>query len=330
MHDVEHTSPTPDLASRPLGVLVGYDGSDQAIKALVYAARAARRADCPLTVATAFTVPASAQPNLGSLAAATSETQQREAIAKALLQEALGHLEDFDGQVLTRLEVGDAAGAMVRLSSQARLAVVGARGRGGFVGRLLGSVSSALPAHAHCPTVVVPRDYDIGEGEARFAPVESEAPVVVGVDRSERSEIALQIAALAAAARQTTLHMLVVMPPPENWGGWYASLIPGTDVIEQERKELEKEVAADAAAVSAQHDGLPVTSEVLVSDAASELIARSGRAQLTVVGTRGHGRMASALLGSVSRTLLMHAEGPVLVVPDLDPVRNAVNPSHPR
>ena len=55
-----------------------------------------------------------------------------------------------------RVREGNAAKLLVDLSEEADVVVIGSRGRGGFVGLLLGSVSQNVAAHAKC-TVVVAR-----------------------------------------------------------------------------------------------------------------------------------------------------------------------------
>lgn len=325
-------SPIPYVPdARELGVLVGFDGSDQAVLALHYAARAAQRLEARLTVVTAYTVPPMLYANIASIPT-EPEAAARKAAAQQLLDEASEHLRGYPGEVAMGLEEGDAAGVMVRHSADAQLAVVGARGRGGFLGRLLGSVSSALPAHAHCPTVVVPSRYEIGTGEgaARFAPVQDDSPVVAGVDHSAQSDVAVLLAVQAARGRKAPLHLVMAMPPPENWGGGYGIAIPESGIIEKHRQELAADLTRYADTLRARYPDLELTSEVELADPATQLVEHSARAQLVVLGTRGHGRVASAVLGSVSRSVLQRAEGPVMVVPDLDPARIRTDRRRPR
>ncbi|WP_241237242.1 universal stress protein [Brachybacterium saurashtrense] len=303
-------------AARPLGVLVGFDGSDQSRRALLYAARAARRLGSALTVVTAYTVPTLAYADAALVPTVPAEVA-RLAAAQSVLEEARELLRGYPGEVDLRTAHGDAAGVLVGLSERAQLAVVGARGRGGFFGLLLGSVSSALPAHAHCPTVVVPRQYEIGtdQGAARFAPVDEDTPVVAGIDRSASSASTARHAAVAARTRGAPLHLLMVMPLAEDWGGASMSWLPDPDLLERHRRELADQLAQDAEALRAEHPDLTITSETVLAEPVTTLIERTAGAQLTVLGTRGHGRVASTLLGSVSQAVLQRAQGPVMVVP---------------
>jgi len=203
------------------------------------------------------------------------------------------------------------------MSTRSRLVVVGARGRGGFLGRLLGSVSSALPAHSHCPTLIVPRQYEIGTetGPARFAPRDEHTPVVVGVDGSEHSRLAVRHGVVAARTRSAPLHLLMVISTFQDWGGASMYWMPDPELLERHQSELGAQLEADAESLRAEHPGLRITSEAVLAEPVSALVDHTATAQLTVLGTRGHGRMASVLLGSTSQAVLQHAAGPVLVVP---------------
>src|SRR5699024_3841341 len=243
----------------------------------------------------------------------------RLAAAQEQLEEAREHLRGYPGQVDLRTAQGDAAGVLVEMSARARLVVVGARGRGGFFGRLLGSVSSALPGHAHCPTLIVPRQYEVGteNGAARFTPRDEHTPVVVGVDGSQHSRLAVRHAAVAARTRNAPLHLLMVISACEDWGGSSMSWMPDPEPMGRHRRELAAQLEADAEALRAEHPGLRITSEAILAEPVSALLECTATSQLTVLGTRGHGRVASVLLGSISQAVLQHAEGPVLVVPPL-------------
>lgn len=299
--------------SGDLGILIGFDGSEHARDALLYAARAAQRAGAQLTVVNAYTIP----PMVYGVPAEFSVEDSLEVHARAILDEAREQLDGYPGKVTYLIERGDAAGVMVGLSSEARLAVVGARGRGGFVGRILGSVSSALPAHSHCPTVVVPAGYAEGAplGPERFAPSQDGSPVVVGVDGSDRSRVAALVGAKVATARSAPLVLSMTVPPPESFNPWYPGAGINSEATMSRLQELEGEIEQEAAHLRELFPSLRTTVRVELGDPVEALAEGSATAQLTVVGTRGHGRVVSTLLGSVSRGVLLRATGAVMVAP---------------
>jgi nucleotide-binding universal stress UspA family protein len=83
--------------------------------------------------------------------------QEIAAAEEQVLSEALaGWGERFpDVAVSRRVHQSRPAKALVDVSDRAQLLVVGARGRGGFTGLLLGSVSQAVLHHSRCPVAIV-------------------------------------------------------------------------------------------------------------------------------------------------------------------------------
>lgn len=341
MNTDTHVAPRPiafDPATRPAGVLIGFDGSTQSVLALHYAAVAARHSNRALTVITAFSAPAPIHTTLSATPDRIDSEHALEA-AKIVLNDARRYLKDHPGPVVYRAERGDPAGVLATLSAQAQLVVVGARGRGGFLGRIMGSVSSALPAHAHCPTIVVPRHYQIAASEAPGRSVAEAAgrsasasdpdprPVLVGVDGSQHSRIAALHAAQFAQDQHAPLHLLLVLPSLEGWLDWYPDLdAPDQGFIDRRRVQLEDFLEAEATWVRKHYPGLSVTCSVRPGDPAAQLSRSTREALLTVVGTRGRAGFSGALLGSVSRSVLLQATGPVMVVPELHDARLSDQP----
>ena len=290
---------------REFGVLVGFDGSELAALAVHFGAAEAVRRNTALTVVTAYPLPTMIYPNMASIPSEPEDEKARKQAEKTLA-EAVELVRDHPGEKSFLTAPGDAAGVITTLSADAEIIIVGARGRGGFVGRALGSVSTAVPAHAHCPTIVIPH---------HATSAESHGPVAVGVDGSDPARVAMVTAAAEAAVRGAPLEVIAVLPAGEEWLYWYPNLELSSEATARRQRQLTESLEKETATLAEQFPDLAVTTSVPVGDPTETLVGISSRAQLTVMGTRGRGRIRSALLGSVSRGVLNHAEGPVMVVP---------------
>src|SRR5690625_1721852 len=179
-------------------ILVGVDGSAASLNALDWALAHAGQSGWNLHLVCAYALPTFAAGTIDGGYATLDDTAIREG-AQAVLDEAMARCEGTSVQVTSSLEAGDAAVVLVDLSSQVRLAVVGTRGRSGFAERILGTVSSALPSHAHCPTVVVPLHEGDDDDEDNAPPLPI-TRIVVGVDGSDSAKVALNRAIEQAEA----------------------------------------------------------------------------------------------------------------------------------
>src|SRR3954469_5928226 len=130
-------------------VVVGTDGSPEASKAVAWAADYARRTNGTLEVVTTWTWPMTYGVPAGI------PNYDPEVDAQVLVEKAVAELDLPSDRVYTAVINGTAAQALCGRAEEADLLVVGSRGHGGFVGLVLGSVSSYCVHHAHCPVVVV-------------------------------------------------------------------------------------------------------------------------------------------------------------------------------
>lgn len=131
-------------------IVVGVDGSASSIDALRFASRAAVAFGVPLDAIAAWNLPAGFEVPL--MAGWSPEED-----AHTLLDDAAEAVFGADRPLWFRATTrrGSAAQVLIEESVGAEMLALGSRGHGGFVGLLLGSVSAACAAHAHCPVLIV-------------------------------------------------------------------------------------------------------------------------------------------------------------------------------
>lgn len=132
-------------------IIVGVDGSEASIEALRQAHRMAAGLNTNIEAWSCWEFP------IGHEAYEAMGTDGFARKAEEALLETITNA--FDGQppanVVPRLVHGSPRHILIKASEHASLLVVGRRGHGGFGGLVMGSVSSACVAHAHCPVLVV-------------------------------------------------------------------------------------------------------------------------------------------------------------------------------
>lgn len=135
------------------------------------------------------------------------------------------------------------------------------------------------------------------------------AVVVVGVDGSTESRLALEYAARRAA----TLRVVSVFESAGVFGARYGIPIPVSDEQIAKRVDAEMTALVDEA-VKGLSERPHVQLSVQAGSAGRVLVEESKTADLLVVGHRGLGAITGALLGSVSMYCVLHAHCSVLVV----------------
>lgn len=298
-------------------ILIGTDGSPAAERAVRWAVMVARDLEAELRIVCCYGLPSFVSAALDGGFAAADDTAIR-AGAQAVLADAAAIAQAAGVPHSTEAVAGDPAGVLIDMSDEVSAIVVGTRGGGGFSDRLLGTVSAAVPAHAKCPTVVVPYRMagkfggvpvpDGGEAE-QMRPLES---VTVGVDGSLASEMALAMAMRIAQQCHARLTVIAVVPVGINPAlvAWLPAPMDEASGLPEVQAGVEKLIA------KYQHEyrELEISVSVIPGSAPSALIAASGHTDLMILGSRGRGGFVGLVLGSTSQAVLHHSRCPVAIL----------------
>ncbi|MFY2788811.1 universal stress protein [Rhodococcus sp. MALMAid1271] len=283
-------------------IVVGVDGSASARDAVRWATREAIRRGAPLELATSTLFePGNYSDAIGLRIGAFTDP---DVDAKRVLTEAVDLVHETAGvhriSLDTSLHHGSAADVLSHLSPLPAMIVLGSRGLGEFTGGLMGSVGSAVLAHAKCPVAVI-KNGGVADG-----------PIVVGVDCTAGSQPAIGFAMREASLRGADLVAVHAWSDLE-----LGSVLTRDDDGPWANSDFAERtsLAESLAGWSVDYPDVVIRRVVVQDRPVRELLHASEMAQMVVVGSRGRGGFASLLLGSTARAVVHSVDVPVVVVP---------------
>ncbi|MFB6931797.1 universal stress protein [Streptomyces chartreusis] len=271
----------------PHHVVVGVDGSLNAVRALDWASDEAARRGAALRVVHAVPDRDEAEPVLASAAARVRERHP-------------------DLSVEVKGMEGGTVRALLRESEGSELTVVGTRGLGGVAALLAGSVSLRLAAHVHGPLLVVRGDHAC----------DGERTVLLGLEDDSDADAASYAFGEAErrGARLRVVHSAHRHMTPE-----LPSLIPGTSP--GRRRRAQNDLAEDAvprfdlASLRDEHPEVGVETHTVRRGAARALLDDTRESAVVVIGAHRRTSRLGPQLGPVAHTLLRGSHCPVVLVP---------------
>ncbi|HEX9833236.1 MAG TPA: universal stress protein [Mycobacterium sp.] len=282
-------------------VVVGVDGTDNAIRAARWAGAVAHKCGAPLHIVHARPYPGhNPSDAIAAVRACEMSTQQERAsaILDAASQAVRGDHRDLR---ITTAHVSEAVDRLlVDLSQHAKLIVLGCDDVSVAAAVLIGSTTVAVAANSMCPVVA-------WRGEA-IAPTGQ--PIVVGVDNEDASRVAITAAFDLADRFAVSVVAVHAWSTRRSAGDVALPFMIDWDAVHADQREHLVNALAPWTRLYPDVDVQYVVDQDKPSRA---LLHHCEDAQLVVIGSRGRGPLAGAVLGSTGLNLLHHSVIPTMV-----------------
>ena len=307
-------------------IIVPLDGSELSEQGLPYARLVAKHLSIPIELVQAY------DPFMPSGAPTVRNRQEiTEQLQRAARERAVASLGparrqlEADGYAVSATAQRGAAPDVISaqaVSDPSALVVISTHGRGGISRWVMGSVADKVLHTIPNPMLIV-RANVMGPA----SPERSLKSVVVPLDGSPRSELALPHAISMAATLSASIAVLRVTPSEERYRQELSAIAPGPGAVpDLELPGPAGLVAEDKAAVAAylqdvsnrmaiDHAHGVVTEQVANDNIAQTIIERaSARPSLVVMSTHGRSGLSRMTLGSITDRVIRHSNVPVLVI----------------
>ncbi|MGI5466639.1 universal stress protein [Streptomyces sp. CA-132043] len=285
-------------------VVVGFDGSANAERALDHAADEARFRGTALEILAGWPWPKRPLPDYG---VQDDEGKLLYSSARRMMDGAVERARSRAPNtiLIPSLTTESAAEALLRCGRTASLTVVGTRGHGGFAGLLLGSVSLRVAAHCISPLMVVRGDL----GRIR-------GTVVLGLASDADSDVkALRFAFDEAARREAELRVLHAWQFPAPHGEQARPSQLGWDDVTGLRKAAEAVPQYAVASLTQEYPDVRASTLAVCQSPAQTIVEYSREADVVILAAHRRPRHFGLQLGPVTHAALHHAHCPVVLVP---------------
>ncbi|HEX8094714.1 universal stress protein [Jatrophihabitans sp.] len=285
-------------------VVVGVDDSPDARSAVLWAVQEAALAQTSLLVIHSPQLPPATVP-AGHLSTALRACDD---VGSSVVDAAIALARANQPGVTVKglLSHADPAQALIDVSAEAQLLVLGSRSATMGEMSLLSSKRVTVSAHSHCPVLLL-------GPVSTFSPPSLVERVVVGAANTRAGRAAVTFAAAEAVRRNANLQLLRIEAPSLRLEARSSPTVALADT-EAPSRRAEDELAAEGAEIRRRHPGLAVVTDIVRGEAAEILPSYSDSSTILVVGCHHSDDHWSTRLGPAATSVVHRNRGAVVVI----------------